>query len=173
MTRTPRGEMSRHRRGSSSHTTLCRDRASGGIPRADRGWEIPANENPEDEGFYLRYPDGYISWSPKVQFEDAYRSNGQLNFGHALEAMKSGFKLARKSWHKSGMFVVMMPHLHLPPYNSQEPGAKVNDRTARYIGKDTPLYSQEYFAIYIEPKWQPGWLPSAADLCEEDWLIVE
>lgn len=37
-----------------------------------RGWQIPADENPEDEGFLVEYPDGYISWSPKKQFEDAY-----------------------------------------------------------------------------------------------------
>ena len=30
-----------------------------------RGWEIPADENPEDEGYLIQYPDGYVSWSPK------------------------------------------------------------------------------------------------------------
>ena len=35
-----------------------------------RGWEIPANENPADEGYLVTYPDGYISWCPKAQFEN-------------------------------------------------------------------------------------------------------
>ena len=39
-----------------------------------RGWEIPAEENPNDEGYLVEYVDskknhpnfdGYISWSPK------------------------------------------------------------------------------------------------------------
>ena len=30
-----------------------------------RGWEIPADENPEDEGYLIQYPDGYVSWSPQ------------------------------------------------------------------------------------------------------------
>ena len=37
-----------------------------------RGWTIPANENPEDEGYLVRYSDSYESWSPKAVFEDAY-----------------------------------------------------------------------------------------------------
>ncbi|WP_300347574.1 Gp49 family protein [Clostridium sp.] len=34
-----------------------------------RGWTIPANENPSDEGYLIEYQDGYISWCPKEQFE--------------------------------------------------------------------------------------------------------
>ena len=40
-----------------------------------RGWTVPADENPDDEGFLVEYVDGgkanhpdfkgYISWSPK------------------------------------------------------------------------------------------------------------
>lgn len=37
-----------------------------------RGWQIPADENPDDAGYYLVYPDGYVSWSPKEIFEGAY-----------------------------------------------------------------------------------------------------
>lgn len=35
-----------------------------------RGWTIPANENPADEGYIVKYPDGYVSWCPKAQFEN-------------------------------------------------------------------------------------------------------
>ena len=37
-----------------------------------RGWQIPANENPEKEGYLVRYSDDYYSWSPKEVFEKAY-----------------------------------------------------------------------------------------------------
>jgi len=37
-----------------------------------RGWKIPDNENPEKEGYLVRYPDGYESWSPKDIFDQAY-----------------------------------------------------------------------------------------------------
>lgn len=35
-----------------------------------RGWTMPANENPSDSGYLVKYEDGYISWSPKEVFEN-------------------------------------------------------------------------------------------------------
>lgn len=43
---------------------------------AFKGWTIPDNENPDDEGYLVKYSDDYISWSPKKQFEEAYREVG-------------------------------------------------------------------------------------------------
>lgn len=38
-----------------------------------RGWQIPADENPEDAGYLVKYSDSYVSWSPAYAFEEAYR----------------------------------------------------------------------------------------------------
>lgn len=48
-----------------------------------RGWELPANENGDDDGYLVEYVDGgrgnvpqyagYVSWSPKDVFERAYK----------------------------------------------------------------------------------------------------
>lgn len=37
-----------------------------------RGWKIPENENPKKQGYLVKYPDGYESWSPKEIFEKSY-----------------------------------------------------------------------------------------------------
>ncbi len=46
-----------------------------------RGWELPSNENGSDEGYLVEcvegesnHPEhkGYISWSPKAQFDNGY-----------------------------------------------------------------------------------------------------
>ena len=37
-----------------------------------RGWTIPADENPADEGYLVRYSDSYVSWSPKEVFDKSY-----------------------------------------------------------------------------------------------------
>lgn len=48
-----------------------------------RGWKVPEDENPTDEGYIVEYVDsvgevnhpehkGYISWSPKQVFEKGY-----------------------------------------------------------------------------------------------------
>lgn len=50
-----------------------------------RGWDIPKNEDPDDEGYLVEYSDsnanhpkhsGYISWTPKKPFDDAYINSG-------------------------------------------------------------------------------------------------
>jgi len=44
-----------------------------------RGWQIPADENPNDEGYLVEYDNGYKSWSPKDVFEAAYCSVDDAN----------------------------------------------------------------------------------------------
>ncbi len=96
-----------------------------------------------------------------------------MTFGLAIEALKKGFKVARLGWNGKGMWIALMPELKLPPNSSQELGPRVNDRTAKHIGIDTPLDSQPYIAMWTaQSKWQPGWLPNQADLLADDWIVV-
>lgn len=141
---------------------------------------LETHENPDQEGYQVEYIDdngqtpNYVSWSPKEVFEKAYRHVEGLTFGLAIEAAKKGHKIARAGWNGKNMFVVYMPPLWLPPYNTQEPGPKVNDRTAKYIGEDTPLDCQPYFAMFnAQRQWIPGWVASQSDMLAEDWMIVE
>lgn len=99
---------------------------------------------------------------------------GSGNFELALHALKGGLRVARNGWDGRVKFVVLMPELQLPPYNHQEPGPKVNDRTAKHIGANTPLNSRPYFALFKPTgEWQPGWVPSTGDLLANDWFLVE
>jgi hypothetical protein len=99
--------------------------------------------------------------------------NDPEDFGWALNALKNGNKVRRAGWNGKGMWIVLMPALSLPPHSSQEPGAKVNDRTAKHIGEDTPLNSQPYIAMWTaQGQWQPGWLASQADILAEDWELA-
>lgn len=135
----------------------------------------PLAENEEDRhGYGVVYENGYRSWSPKRQADDAYRPTDNLNFGLAIEAAKKGLKIARRGWNGKNMFVVYMPPLHLPPFNTQGTNRKVNDRTAKYIGEDKPLDCQPYFAMYnAQEQWIPGWLASQSDMLADDWFIVD
>ncbi|WP_352309109.1 hypothetical protein [Psychrobacter sp. W2-37-MNA-CIBAN-0211] len=57
-----------------------------------RGWQVPSDENPLDEGYLVEYMDGgqsntdsydgYVSWSPKDVFEKSY-----LPSSHPLDRM--------------------------------------------------------------------------------------
>lgn len=97
-----------------------------------------------------------------------------MDFSDALVGLKQGFRLTRDGWATQGLFVVLMPELQLPAFNHQEPGPKVNDRTAKHIGEDTPLNSRPYFALNntIKGEWQPGWVPSVMDLLARDWRQI-
>ena len=43
----------------------------GSFLRTCKGKEVMDHEN--REGYRVTYPDGYVSWSPKHTFEEAYR----------------------------------------------------------------------------------------------------
>jgi hypothetical protein len=51
-----------------------------------KGWKIPENENPLDEGYKVQYSDDYTSWSPKEVFESAYK---KLNIGKSTLELKT------------------------------------------------------------------------------------
>lgn len=126
-----------------------------------RGWTIPADENPADEGYLVQYPDGYDSWSPKRQFEEVYRKSGDMNFGHALEMLKLGHKVARKGWNGKNQYIELATRIS---YVSAD-GESVNaDHTA--IGNKA-------IAFVGTSGVQLGWLASQADMLADDWTVVE
>lgn len=132
-----------------------------------RGWPIPADENPDDEGYLVKYQDGYESWSPKKQFEDAYRDCKGMTFGIALELLKKGCKVAREGWNGKGMFVV---------YQKGYPdGIPCNKQTTEAWG----MNEGDLFKCnpYLQIKQVDGshsmWVPSIGDVLAEDWVVVE
>ena len=141
----------------------------------EQGVRVSENDHTNNSaGFLVVYEDGYKSWSPKDVFNKAYRLTKGMSFGLAIEAAKLGKKIARKGWNGKNMFVVYMPPLSLPPYNTGETFRKVNDRTAKFIGEDTPLNCQPYFAMFnAQKEWIPGWLASQSDMLADDYYVVD
>lgn len=139
-----------------------------------RGWECPADENPEDEGFLVEYVDGgkanhpdhagYISWSPKDVFERAYRPTSGLDFGVALQALKAGHRVARAGWNGKGMFVYYVP---ANAYLAQTGVAR------EYFGERALVPYAAYLAIKNVNETVSTWVPSINDCLAEDWVIVE
>lgn len=134
-----------------------------------RGWQIPADENPEDEGYLVKYKDGYESWSPKETFEEAYRESTGLTFGVALELLKRGEKVARIGWNGKGMFLVMAEGSEVPTEKMR------NDVTRGYYekeGKDTVKICPHIDMKAADGTMTIGWVASQVDMLAEDWLIV-
>lgn len=132
-----------------------------------RGWQIPADENPAEDGYLIVYQDGYESWSPKPQFDEAYRDFSGMTFGIALELLKKGIKVSREEWNDRGMFVV---------YQKGYPaGIPCNKQTADAWGlKEGDLFvCNPYLQIRNDDGSHSMWVPSIGDCLAEDWTIVE
>ena len=125
-----------------------------------KGWTIPEGEDPEDEGYLVKYSDGYESWSPKKQFEEAYRDCKGITFGIAVELLKKGFKVAREGWNGKGMFLLYVP--------SEKWG--IIDKIGLGIPKGNLL---PWIGMKTADNKFVPWLASQTDILAEDWIIVE
>jgi hypothetical protein len=100
------------------------------------------------EGYAVKYVDGYISWSPKDVFEAAYQPITAMSFGHAIEALKAGYKVCRAGWNGKGMWL----DLQVPDEHSK--------------------MSLPYIYMFTADKHQVPWLASQTDVLANDWMIV-
>lgn len=126
-----------------------------------RGWTIPENENPEDEGYLVKYSDGYESWSPKKQFEEAYKECAGMTFGIALELIKKGVKVAREGWNGKKQYIELATCISYKNAN------------AEIINAEHDAIGNKAIAFVGTSGVQLGWLASQADMLAEDWVIVE
>ena len=125
-----------------------------------RGWSVPADENPADDGYLIRYPDGYESWSPKKVFEEAYRPTDGMSFGLAIEAAKMGEKIARAGWNGKNQYVELATKICYT----------LNDKI---VVCNHDAIGNKALAFVGTSGVQMGWLASQADMLAEDWVIVE
>lgn len=151
-----------------------------------RGWQLPADENGADEGYLVEYLDGgkpnvaghvgYVSWSPKEQFEKVYQPLNALSFGHAIVALKAGQKVARAGWNGKGMWLYLVP---ANSYPAQTEAAKAywgaKDGAARTsVAPIVPLVPYgAYIAMKTAQENVVPWLASQTDVLADDWQIVD
>lgn len=127
----------------------------------EEGWPIPKSMDPTEEGYKVRYPDGYESWSPKDVFEEAYRPTDCMSFGLAIEAMKKGKKVARRGWNGKNQ------HIEL--------ATRISYMTAEgvFMNVEHEAIGNKAIAFCGTSGVQMGWLASQADMLADDWEVVE
>ena len=138
-----------------------------------RGWELPTDESGADEGYLVEYMNGgkpnhpahqgYISWSPKEQLDNAYRPTDGLTFGLALEALKRGKKVARDGWNGKGQYLYLVKAAALA--NGLDFWLNSDGSKPEF----TPVIAIKTTANQV----QVGWLASQTDMLSDDWLILE
>ena len=127
-----------------------------------RGWQLPEDENGEDAGYLVEYLDGgkpntqqyagYVSWSPKEQFDKAYRLTDGMTFGLALEALQQGKRVARTGWNGVGLWLEYIPAIGVD---------------LAFIRMSYPVHSRAYPEGARVP-----WLASQTDMLATDWVVV-
>lgn len=146
-----------------------------------RGWAVPSDENPGDDGYLVEYLDGgsanhpdftgYISWSPKEVFDRAYRPVSAMTFGDALVMLKEGARVARAGWNGKGMWITLscagtrdVPAAGFwSPHNRQH--AEEQGGHAKVLPSITMKTATGEILM--------GWLASQTDMLAEDWMLVE
>lgn len=125
-----------------------------------RGWDIPENENPADEGYFIKYNDGYETWLAKKQFEEMYKECTFLSFSEALVLLRRGFKVARKGWNGKKQYIQLATCIS---YKSTD---------GIIINCDHDTIGNASIAFVGTSGVQIGWLASQADMLSDDWVIV-
>lgn len=114
-----------------------------------------------EEGYRIEYADGYLSWSPKAVFEEAYRPTDGMNFGLAIEAAKKGKKIARAGWNGKNQYVELATCI------------SYRNAAGEDINVDHDTIGNKALAFVGTSGVQMGWLASQADMLADDWRIVE
>lgn len=146
-----------------------------------RGWAD--DEDGSDEGYLVEYLDGgasnhpdhvgYISWSPQGVFDAAYKPSGQMDFGHALVAIKSGYKVSRMGWNGKGMWIALTPASTFPSVHAKE-GHAAQHRAAEMDEGGTHIHLMSHIDMRAaDGSMVVGWLASQTDMLADDWCIVE
>lgn len=88
-----------------------------------------------------------------------------MNFGEALEELKSGQRVRREGWNGKGMWLCYMPGMRVA-------AEMVNTRTRKFLPEGDLVVGGYIVMFTAQGVWQPGWLASQADMLAEDWEIV-
>lgn len=135
-----------------------------------RGWALPADENGDDEGYLVEYTDGgkpntphyegYVSWSPREQFEKAYHEVTSLSFSDVVRGLKAGKRFSRSGWNGRGMFVFLVPGSRF----------KINrEPLLSILGEGTEVDYRGHIDIKNVDGSISTWVPSIGDVLGEDW----
>jgi hypothetical protein len=86
-----------------------------------------------------------------------------MNFGQAIEALKSGLKVARAGWNGKGMFLFLVPgsnfQVNRPPLLGIYP-------------EGTWINYQPHIDMKTAQDMVVPWLASQSDMLSEDWELV-
>jgi hypothetical protein len=95
-----------------------------------------------------------------------------MNFGQAIEILKSGGKVSRNGWNGKGMYLFLLPAATVKTEWCRDPHlkelAEANGGEIECIGS-IRMYTHNSTGRYAV---LTGWLASQTDMLSEDWVQV-
>ena len=84
-----------------------------------------------------------------------------MNFGQAIEAIKTGKKAARKGWNGKNQYIQLAT------------GISYKSATGEIVNCEHDAIGNKAIAFVGTSGVQMGWLASQADMLAEDWIVAE
>jgi hypothetical protein len=91
-----------------------------------------------------------------------------MNFGQAIEALKSGKKVSREGWNGKGMWLILVPGTPEVVTTEGTPYHKAGFLTGEIL-PHIDMYTTNSFG---RKAMLPGWLASQTDMLADDWNVV-
>lgn len=86
-----------------------------------------------------------------------------MDFGSALNGLKTGHKLQRSGWNGRGMFIYLVPENRYAP---------TTNAGAELAGEDGKVPYGAYLAMKTAHGNVVPWLASQTDILADDWELV-
>jgi hypothetical protein len=134
--------------------------------------EYQKRHAPAVGGYYVRYADGYESFSPAAPFEEGYTLLNALklrDFGWAIIQLKAGRRVRRSGWNGKGMYLWLLPAAMVQAGWCREEHLKA---VAEANGGEIEALGSIRM-MTADKKVLTGWLASQTDILSEDWELVE
>lgn len=104
--------------------------------------------------YRLKDEDGCNAWLTKDAFEAHYRQSGELNFGHALLALREGKEVARSLWVGKQYVRLITEGWKITQSNEKE------------------LKTHDFLVLRTPREQMVPWLPTMIDVLAEDWWVL-
>jgi hypothetical protein len=141
------------------------------------GWEIPADEDPDDDGFLCLRKDDSETWVPKKLFLSTHVADTGLTLNLSFPvgtyeysrrvAMLTGEPIHRKGWNRVGMYLVWQPGSTITPELARGGAAKAMAEEG---------FSEINIQGHMDMRTSDGvcvvgWTPTQSDQDGCDWVV--
>ena len=96
-----------------------------------------------------------------------------MDFGKAIEALKRGETVARRSWNGKGMFIYLTTGTEVPVVNVRPDNAKHLFGNRLIEGEATVKFNSHIDMKTADGSVTIGWLASQTDMLSEDWEEIK